>query len=178
MTTEPERLPFFVYGTLRPGEANHARSLRGRTTSEEPARIGGALLYDGPGYPYATAGPAEAVVHGALVRPRDTDYDRVRTALDRLEGYTPGDPSNLYERVVTEAVCPDGRTVRAWVYLAADPLAARLRATGTSLPSGDWLSDPAARSRRPGAAAGSDRTPDNLDDSSRTEAPSRTAEQV
>ncbi|TJZ55705.1 gamma-glutamylcyclotransferase [Streptomyces piniterrae] len=139
MITEPERLPFFVYGTLRPGEANHARTLRGRTAAEEPARITGALLYDGPGYPYAIAGPPEAVVHGDLVRPRDADYDEVRRVLDLLEGYAPGDPHNLYERVATEAVCPDGRTVRAWVYLAAEPLAARLRATGTRIEGGDWL---------------------------------------
>ncbi|MFE1173605.1 gamma-glutamylcyclotransferase family protein [Streptomyces sp. NPDC058773] len=144
MPRETERLPFFVYGTLRPGEVNYGPALRGRTVAEEPARIGGALLYDGPGYPYATAGPAGAVVHGALVRPRDTDYDEVCALLDRLEGYVPGDPRNHYERVPTEAVCADGRTVRAWVYLAAGPLAARLRATGTPLPGGDWPASRAA----------------------------------
>ncbi|GES29371.1 gamma-glutamylcyclotransferase family protein [Streptomyces angustmyceticus] len=144
MTTEPERLPFFVYGTLRPGEANHAWALRGRTAAEEPAHIGGALLYDGPGYPYATRGPAGAVVHGTLVRPRDSDYDEVRATLDRLEDYAPGDPRNVYERVCTEAVCADGRTVRAWVYLAADRLAARLRATGTPIEGGDWPASRAA----------------------------------
>ncbi|MGW8554099.1 gamma-glutamylcyclotransferase family protein [Streptomyces tubercidicus] len=144
MTRESERLPFFVYGTLRPGEANYGPTLRGRTAAEEPAHIEGALLYEGPGYPYATAGPDGAVVHGALVRPRDTEYDAVCAVLDRLEGYAPGDPHNLYERVVTEAVCPDGKTVRAWVYLAAEPLAARLRATGTPIEGGDWPASRAA----------------------------------
>ncbi|MEU2366710.1 gamma-glutamylcyclotransferase family protein [Streptomyces noursei] len=151
MTPEAERLPFFVYGTLRPGEANYARTLRGRTAAEEPARITGALLYEGPGYPYATAGPADAVVHGALVRPRDADYDAVRAALDLLEGYTPGAPAgagNLYERVATEAVCTDGRAVRAWVYLAAEPLATRLRATGTPITGGQWTGRAAPRSPR------------------------------
>ncbi|KPC58832.1 gamma-glutamylcyclotransferase family protein [Streptomyces chattanoogensis] len=173
MTTEPERLPFFVYGTLRPGEANHTWTLRGRTTAEEPARIAGALLYDGPGYPYAVAGPADAVVHGTLVHPRDTDYDEVRAVLDRLEGYAPGDPENVYERVVTEAVRPDGGTVRAWVYLAAAPLAARLRATGPLIEGGCWLSATAvARARNPVGPGAPERSPDNLDD------PARTAEQV
>ncbi len=84
------------------------------------------------------------MVHGALVRPRDTDYDEVCATLDRLEDYAPGDPENLYERVPTEAVCADGRTVRAWVYLAAAPLAARLRATGTPIEGGDWPASRAA----------------------------------
>ncbi|MFI9046364.1 gamma-glutamylcyclotransferase family protein [Streptomyces sp. NPDC053427] len=170
MTIEPRRLPFFVYGTLRPGEANYGWTLRGRTATEETARIAGALLYDGPGYPYATAGPADAIVHGTLIRPRDADYDEVCAVLDRLEDYAPGDPENVYERVVTEAVCSDGRTERAWVYLAAEPLAARLRAGGTLIEGGCWPSASAAeRSRRPGAP---DRAPANLDD------PSQAAEQV
>ncbi len=46
-----DRLPFFVYGTLRPGECSHDLLLRGRTVLEEPARLPDALLYDGPGYP-------------------------------------------------------------------------------------------------------------------------------
>lgn len=149
MTTEPERLPFFVYGTLRPGEANHARTLRGRTAAEEPAHIRGALLYDGPGYPYATDGPADAVVHGDLVRPRDADYDEVRAVLDRLEGYVPGAPDNLYERVPIDAVPADGRTVRAWVYLAAAPLAARLRSTAAPLAGGEWRGTRAEHGRPP-----------------------------
>ncbi len=144
MTTQPERLPFFVYGTLRPGGVHHAWALRGRTEAEEPARIAGALLYEGPGYPYAVAGPADAVVHGALITPRDADYDDVLTTLDRLEGHTPGASGNLYERVAAEAVRPAGGAKRAWVYLAAEPLAARLRATGTPIGSGDWRGTTAA----------------------------------
>ncbi|MFD7105011.1 gamma-glutamylcyclotransferase family protein [Streptomyces celluloflavus] len=164
---DPVRLPFFVYGTLRPGEANYGWALRGRTVTEEPARIGGASLYDGPGYPYAVAGPADAVVYGDLVLPRDTDYDEVCAALDRLEGCAPGDPGSVYERVATEAGCPDGRTVRAWVYLAAGPLAARLRATGTPVAGGDWRR--ARRPAGPGAATAPDRAPANLNDYFRTD---------
>ena len=169
---DTERLPFFVYGTLRPGEANHAWTLRGRTTSEEPARITGALLFDGPGYPYAVAGPPDAEIHGTLIRPRDADYAEVRAVLDRLESYTPNDPANVYERVPTVAVRPDGTAVRAWVYLAAESLAARLRATGTLIAGGDWLRpETAERAGHPvgSAAAARDHAPANLDDLTPTE---------
>jgi gamma-glutamylcyclotransferase (GGCT)/AIG2-like uncharacterized protein YtfP len=140
ITPAPEpapRLPFFVYGTLRPGEANHDRFLRGRTASLQPARLTGVVLYDGPGYPYAVEEPG-AVTHGDLVTALPDAYPQLLAALDRLEEYTPGDPRNLYERVARDVVRADGTTARAWVYLAAPPVAARLRAHGTRIPDGDW----------------------------------------
>ncbi|MEU3661740.1 gamma-glutamylcyclotransferase family protein [Streptomyces sp. NPDC032940] len=135
---DAEHLPFFVYGTLRPGGPNHARFLTGRTRAEEPARLTGAVLYAGPGYPYAVEAP-DGTVRGDLVTPRPEAYDDLLAALDRLEEYTPGDPRNLYDRVARHVV-PDaaGTPVRAWVYVAAPPVAARLRARGTAIGSGDW----------------------------------------
>ncbi|MFG2457839.1 gamma-glutamylcyclotransferase family protein [Streptomyces sp. NPDC048523] len=136
----PASLPFFVYGTLRPGEANHDLFLRGRISSDEPGRLTGALLYDGPGYPYAVEG-AGGEVMGELVTPRTDAYAELLAILDELEEYTPGDPRNLYERVAREVTrTADGRAVRAWVYVAAPPVAARLRTRGRLIESGDWLS--------------------------------------
>lgn len=135
-------LPFFVYGTLRPGEGNHDLLLRGRTLREEPARLSGALLYDGPGYPYAVEAPGEAgaTVAGELVTARPEAYARLLAELDRLEEYVPGDPRNLYERVVREVVRVDGTAAaRAWVYVAAPAIAAGLRARGNLIEGGDWL---------------------------------------
>ncbi|AWE50123.1 MULTISPECIES: gamma-glutamylcyclotransferase family protein [Streptomyces] len=138
MTPSP-RLPFFVYGTLRPGEPHHDTLLRGRTLAEEPGRLRGALLYDGPGYPYAVEEPGAGTVEGDLVTVRPDDYPDLLAALDRLEEYRPGDPRNLYERVAREVRrTGDGTVVRAWVYVAAPAVAARLRAHGTPLASGDW----------------------------------------
>jgi gamma-glutamylcyclotransferase (GGCT)/AIG2-like uncharacterized protein YtfP len=135
------QLPFFVYGTLRPGEPNHDLFLRGRTRAEEPGRLTGAVLYDGPGYPYAVEEPGGREVRGELVTARPETYDELLGALDRLEECeTPGDPRNLYERVARDVVrTADGSAVRAWVYLAAPPVAARLRAGGRRIGSGDWL---------------------------------------
>ncbi|KUO22215.1 gamma-glutamylcyclotransferase family protein [Streptomyces dysideae] len=134
------RLPFFVYGTLRPGEPNHDHFLRGRTQAEEPARLSGALLYDGPGYPYAVETPAgDGTVHGDLVTARPERYGELLAALDRLEEYAPGDPHNLYERVAREVTrATDGTAVRAWVYVSALAVAAHLRTHGKLIESGDW----------------------------------------
>ncbi|MFG2296998.1 gamma-glutamylcyclotransferase family protein [Streptomyces sp. NPDC048603] len=136
MTAE---LPFFVYGTLRPGEVNHDLFLRGRTAAEEPARLPGARLYEGPGYPYAVDHPGSSV-SGELVTAAPGAYEELLAALDRLEEYHgPGRPRNVYDRVPREALRPDGTPVRAWVYLAAPPVARRLTESGTPIPGGDWL---------------------------------------
>ncbi|MFG2726547.1 gamma-glutamylcyclotransferase family protein [Streptomyces canus] len=135
------RLPFFVYGTLRPGEANHDLFLRGRIRAEEPGRLTGALLYDGPGYPYAVEEPDGGPVFGELVTARPEEYDELLAALDELEEYAPGDPRNLYERVAREVTrTADGTAVRAWVYVAAPSVTVRLRTRGKLIESGDWLS--------------------------------------
>ncbi|MER5523372.1 gamma-glutamylcyclotransferase family protein [Streptomyces sp. NPDC002677] len=134
----PRHLPFFVYGTLRPGEINHDLFLRGRTVSEEPGRLPDAVLYDGPGYPYAVEEPGGDVL-GELVTARPESYDRLLLELDELEECVPGDPRGLYVRVERDVVRRrDGAAVRAWVYLAGAAVAARLRADGRRIEGGEW----------------------------------------
>ncbi|WP_326612337.1 gamma-glutamylcyclotransferase [Streptomyces scopuliridis] len=141
-------LPFFVYGTLRPGEHNHDLYLRGRVAEEEPARLTGALLYDGPGYPYAieaagTAAPgavASGAVVGELVTAKPEAYGELLAVLDELEEYeAPDDPRNLYVRVARDVLRADGTPARAWVYFAAPRVARALRARGRLIADGDWL---------------------------------------
>ena len=135
----PARLPFFVYGTLRPGEINHDRYLRGRIRSEEPARLADAVLYDGPGYPYALLEPGGGTVVGEVVTAAPGEYGELLALLDRLEEYVaPGHPRNLYERVAREVQRPDGTAIRAWVYVAAPVVARELRAKGARIRGGDW----------------------------------------
>ncbi|MET9417187.1 gamma-glutamylcyclotransferase family protein [Streptomyces klenkii] len=138
MAAEQERLPVFVYGTLRPGQAHHGRLLRGRTVAEEPARLRGAVLYEGPGYPYAVAEPG-GEVRGELVRVAPGAYAAVLASLDELEGCAPDGTGEMYVRVV-RPVLPGGGggAVRAWVYLAAERTARRLRASGTRVTGGSW----------------------------------------
>ncbi|AMW10345.1 hypothetical protein A4E84_12970 [Streptomyces qaidamensis] len=132
-------LPFFVYGTLRPGEVNHDLFLRGRTRSEEPGKLADTVLYAGPGYPYAVEEPGGGVVSGELVTALPEAYEELLAELDRLEEYVPGDPRSLYERVERKVVrAADGVAVRAWVYVAAPAVATRLRARGRAIAGGDW----------------------------------------
>ncbi|MGW1496492.1 gamma-glutamylcyclotransferase family protein [Streptomyces sp. NPDC002402] len=134
-----EELPFFVYGTLRPGEGNHDLFLHGRTAAEEPAVLADAVLYEGPGYPYALLEPGGGTVAGEVVTAAPGEYGELLAVLDRLEEYVaPGHPRNLYDRVAREVRRPDGTAVRAWVYVAAPGVARKLRTTGTPIPGGDW----------------------------------------
>ncbi|MGW2113869.1 gamma-glutamylcyclotransferase family protein [Streptomyces zhihengii] len=137
MTVE---LPFFVYGTLRPGERNHDLFLAGRTTRERPATLHGALLYEGPGYPYAVDDPAgSGRVAGTVVTAAPEEYAALLRTLDGLEEYiAPGHPRNLYERVAREVVPADGPAAHAWVYVAAPGIARALAGSGVPIPSGDW----------------------------------------
>src|SRR5690606_245918 len=134
-------------GVLRPVAVIHDRFLRGRDPAEEPGGLPGAVLYEGPGYPYAVEQPG-GVGSGELVTAREAEYPALLAELDRLEDYAPGDPRNLYERVLRRVVRErDGAEVRAWVYLAAPAVAARLRAGGELVAGGDWRGR--GRVRRP-----------------------------
>lgn len=137
-TRNPHHLPFFVYGTLRPGEINHDAFLRGRTQAEEPGLLAGAVLYDGPGYPYAVEAPG-GEVRGELVTARPESYDRLLLELDELEECVPGDPASLYVRVERDVVrLRDGAAVRAWVYVAGPVVAGKLGADGRRITGGNW----------------------------------------
>ncbi|MFF9894602.1 gamma-glutamylcyclotransferase family protein [Streptomyces longispororuber] len=136
MTEAP--LPFFVYGTLRPGGRHHAAFVRGRVGAATPARLPDTALYAGPGYPYAVETPGAGPVHGDLLTARPESYPALLADLDRLEEYTPGDPRSLYVRVARDVLGADGTTARAWIYVAAPRLAARLRATATPLRVHAW----------------------------------------
>lgn len=140
MPSFPGRPPVFVYGTLRPGEANHTPALGGRVALCEPAVLPGALLFHGPGYPYAVDGSAADLAHGELIHPFPGVYDAVLADLDRLEEYVPGDPGSLYERVLRDTVRPDGVRRPAWVYLAGPAVRRALHATGRRVAGGDWRS--------------------------------------
>jgi gamma-glutamylcyclotransferase (GGCT)/AIG2-like uncharacterized protein YtfP len=129
------RLPFFVYGTLRPGYGNYRHFLAPVSHTVVPARLPGALMYArGGGIPYVTLGgePTDSVV-GALVDVAPWDYEGVLACLDRLEGHP-----DHYVRTAVEVVTETGST-KAWAYLASRRVAVAL-SKDWLVAGGDWAS--------------------------------------
>ena len=113
-----EQLPFFVYGTLRPGQSNF-HLLDGRTRRIRPASVTGFGLYSLGAYPilFTDDNPRARVV-GDLVMPTPQYYTRVMKALDRLEEYDPSDPEGgLYQRIPHQVRLHGRKRIRAWLYL-------------------------------------------------------------
>lgn len=136
----------FVYGTLMQGLANHRRYLgRGAAAFVAAAWLPGAELYHLPeGYPAAVPAAPDRRVQGELYRIAHEDpagYAALIARLDWLEGFQgPGDPGNLYERVVRPVRTGQNqkREVDALVYLFARPGDARRQ--GVLVADGDWRS--------------------------------------
>ena len=135
-----ERL--FVYGTLRPGQPNHARLLDGAVVWQRPAVLPDHQLLVA-GLPFVAEVDDGGQVLGELLRLTLDRHQSVLRALDRFEGYRPADPAgSLYVRVERPVTYrgDDGRTVAttAWVYQAGT-LARRGLGEANRIPSGDWL---------------------------------------
>jgi gamma-glutamylcyclotransferase (GGCT)/AIG2-like uncharacterized protein YtfP len=123
-------MPFFVYGTLIPGQENYPRFLAGRTLQETPSSIRGAVLYTEGRYPYlvvdSTLAQPSDEVSGYLIHIKPHLYDAVLEHVDQLEGYRAYKTANWYERVCREIQTERGN-VRAWVYVAGVRLIGSLR---------------------------------------------------
>lgn len=136
-----EKLPFFVYGTLRTGEDNWERFLKNRTEQEIPAVLPGHKMFVDV-FPFVTDAGEGSQVTGNLVYPRPELYEAVTRDLDGLEEYDPATDTGWYMRVIREAVYKDsaGHTqrVRVWVYHGGPDIINDLDEKNLEL-SGDWL---------------------------------------
>lgn len=110
------RLPVFVYGTLRPGEKNYPAYLQGNTVRELPASVAGELHFAAEGgYPYLIAGAG--TVQGELITLDPGRYAAILRRLDELEEYDPGnEPGSVYLRRRAVVRLTGGGTAEAWVY--------------------------------------------------------------
>ena len=155
--TVPARLPFYVYGTLRPGFgfANYEQTLRDTTTDGGVATLTDASLWHLSGFPgvylrgntvaLRSASAARfdftGSVIGSLLYVRaegDDEYRDVLARADRLENFFGEDhPNNMYRRIAVDTVlASSGEVIKAWLYEALiDPHPIH---TARPVPDGDW----------------------------------------
>ncbi|WP_310415639.1 gamma-glutamylcyclotransferase [Chamaesiphon sp. OTE_8_metabat_110] len=147
IATMNEDLHVFVYGTLKPGEANFDRYCGNRVITSRRAHIEGCL-YDLPalGYPGAIHGNSQ--VHGFVI---SFERPTILAELDELEDFQPHrDPAkNDYNREsivaylsavgATSALANRTASIVAWAYFMNPELV--LRCGGIYLPDGWWVGD-------------------------------------
>lgn len=124
----------FVYGTLKPGEANYKKYCAGKVVDVKRAFVQGKLFALPMGYPAMTLGDNQ--VYGYLL---SFSNPRVLNELDVLENYQPTrQPSeNLYNRQTIEVYEPQSTSLGlAWVYLMALEQVEQLE--GFLQPDGWW----------------------------------------
>lgn len=112
----PAHLPFFVYGTLLPGQPNHG--LWGMViTAMRPAMISGFELLDLTYYPMMVRAPGQTV-RGLVIDVEPGAFGAVVAGLDYLEGFDPANPNDSeYRREKQIARLANGRELVAWTYV-------------------------------------------------------------
>jgi gamma-glutamylcyclotransferase (GGCT)/AIG2-like uncharacterized protein YtfP len=128
-------LPFFVYGTLLPGQPN--AFLWGEAiVSQEVGWLANGRLYDLGSFPILLEEGADSV-QGMVIGVAQEQYAEVMARLDELEGYDPEQPDKAgYRRAEREVVLENGRWQTAWVYIGQG-----IKTNGlTSVPGGNWVS--------------------------------------
>ncbi|WP_319419589.1 gamma-glutamylcyclotransferase family protein [Pleurocapsa sp. FMAR1] len=139
MKSDSLTLNVFVYGTLKPGEANFAYYCLKKLQKQIPAYTWGNLYALPVAYPAMTTG--ENKVRGILLTFSDPS---VLNSLDRLEGYQPGRDSSLneYYRQLVDVYSLDNRFLgKAWAYFMTVDRVKHHR--GTIIISGWWTGDAA-----------------------------------
>ncbi|MEH2250112.1 gamma-glutamylcyclotransferase family protein [Nostoc sp.] len=125
----------FVYGTLKPGEANYKRYCAGKVVNVKRAFVQGKLFALSMGYPAMTLGDSQ--VYGYLL---SFPNPKILNQLDVLEDYQPNRqmPENLYNRQIIEVYEPQLLSLGwAWVYLMTLDQVDQL---GGFLQAGGWWS--------------------------------------
>ena len=128
-------LRVFVYGTLKPGEANYQYYCQGKVKNQIPAYTIGNLYSLPFGYPAMTEGKNQ--VRGVLL---EFDDSEVLNSLDLLEGYQEQRASSLneYYRAMTVVYRLDrpSQAIQAWAYYMKPE---RVRQCGgIEVISGNW----------------------------------------
>jgi gamma-glutamylcyclotransferase (GGCT)/AIG2-like uncharacterized protein YtfP len=127
-------LKVFVYGTLKPGEANYQTFCAHKVVKAQSGIVRGLLFALPFGYPAMT--PGDLPVRGFLLSFSDSD---VLNRLDWLEDYDPHRPAseNEYNRREVQVYNPAWQPLGwAWTYMMTPEQANRLG--GVLLTDGWW----------------------------------------
>ncbi len=128
----------FVYGTLKPGEANYPHYCRGEVLECQPAFIWGRLYHLNLGYPAVTPGTDR--VFGYCLRLPNLE---TLARLDQLEDFDPRQSplKNEYNRrLATIYALTEEGLGKAWVYWMS--LSQIQHYQGEYCPTGAWQSAP------------------------------------
>lgn len=132
----PSTTDIFVYGTLKPAEANYKFYCQGKTLSEISAYTLGDLYALPIGYPAMTLGNNK--VSGFVL---SFDDSSILDALDLLEGYQPQQALafNEYYRLRVPVYCLEENAIaQAWAYFMTPKKVMQYQ--GIKVPSGYWTS--------------------------------------
>ncbi|MEM6754983.1 MAG: gamma-glutamylcyclotransferase [Cyanobacteria bacterium P01_C01_bin.38] len=127
-------LQVFVYGTLKPGEANYEFYCASEVVDAKKAWTRGELYGLPQGYPAMTTGNDS--VYGYLLSFANSE---ILSSLDELEDYHPQRPNNenLYNRTQVEIFDLENNSLGfAWVYLMSFLMIFQLK--GTPQTDGWW----------------------------------------
>jgi gamma-glutamylcyclotransferase (GGCT)/AIG2-like uncharacterized protein YtfP len=128
------QIPFFVYGTLLPGQPNDHLWGAGIKAIETAFYVNGKLLDMGY-YPMLVEEGA-GTVRGKLITVTGEQYGKILHRLDRLEGYLPDRPNeSSFQRVQRKVWTESGAKILSWVYIGNKRHAKKRR----PIPDGDWV---------------------------------------
>ncbi|HSH02167.1 MAG TPA: gamma-glutamylcyclotransferase family protein [Anaerolineae bacterium] len=128
------QLPFFVYGTLIPGQPNAYLWGEGIERMAR-AEVANGRLFDMGHFPMLLLGEG-GPIQGVVLWLKADMYGAIVPRIDALEQYDPERDDNVYERVVCRArLAETGEEVAAWLYLG---VAAHTVGRGL-IPGGDWV---------------------------------------
>jgi gamma-glutamylcyclotransferase (GGCT)/AIG2-like uncharacterized protein YtfP len=134
MKSESSTLDVFVYGTLKPGEANFSAYCEGKVIAQTPCYAWGELYALPVGYPAMTEGKNK--VQGMLLSFGDR---QILESLDELEGYQSqrvGDVNEYYRAFIAVYSLGDRLLRHGWLYYMT--LAKVKQYRGIKLTSGIW----------------------------------------
>lgn len=131
-------LPFFIYGTLIPGQPND-HYLSEVIIYQEAAVFPNGLLYAFPTFPMLIE-PADGngmPIKGLIIEVDPSCYLETVQRLDQLEEYDATNPQESpYTREIRQVQTLTGKSIQVWTYIGKIEL---IPQAAFLIPSGDWV---------------------------------------